>query len=371
MSVILDALKKAQQDKKKLELPRKRSSKGSGPGNKSRWALYSLLVIVVAGVLFALFYSGQKTGKPTQVVAAAKVEPNTVPAQKQEPKANVETAPAKEEKPVAQVKQPKVSLPPAKPAVDSKTKVAGAEKTRPVAAKKKTTAVAAASPVRAAAVKETPSVPKAEKPAEESRIIMKRSDEERITAMYNEAARKADSGRPHEARKIYEDILRERPGHAEVLNNLGVMAMNEGKVDEARSRFSKALEYRKDYAKAYNNMGLLMMQEGKGKLAEEYFRKSIDIDGNSIEPYLNLTALLRSEKRQKDASTLLERVINRDVADNALYLSFAIIKDEMAQYGDAIKYYRLFLRTGGDTAQRDRVIKRLKVLEDNQVTANR
>ncbi len=37
----------------------------------------------------------------------------------------------------------------------------------------------------------------------------------------------------------------------------------------------------------------------------------------------------------------------------SLYLSFALIKDDMGQYEEAIKYYRLYLRATGSTSERN------------------
>jgi tetratricopeptide (TPR) repeat protein len=114
-----------------------------------------------------------------------------------------------------------------------------------------------------------------------------------------------------------------------------------------------------------------MMKDGQKGLAEEYFRKSIELGKDGIEPSLNLAALLRTEKRYEEASRLLVRFIRTNIKNRSLYLSYALIKDEMGQYEEAIKYYRLYLREGGGTGERNEVVERLKALENVQTSKNR
>jgi len=48
----------------------------------------------------------------------------------------------------------------------------------------------------------------------------------------------------------------------------------------------------------------------------------------------------------------------------------AIIKDEMGKYSDAIKYYRYYLNAGVNSKERNTIVNRLKILEENKATAN-
>ena len=189
---------------------------------------------------------------------------------------------------------------------------------------------------------------------------------ERLAGLYNDAVKEGEMGNRAGAQRIYQTILAEHPSHIESLNNLGVLAMAEGNRKEAIFYFNRILQHKNDYGKAYNNLGLLMMQEGDNRLAEEYFRKAIEIEKGSIEPTLNLAALLRNEKRHEEASRLLEGLIAANTRSRNLYLSYALIKDEMGRHEEAIKYYKAYLREGGSPGERNEVVKRLKVIENNQ-----
>jgi|GEM_PF-456518 len=206
---------------------------------------------------------------------------------------------------------------------------------------------------------------------ENTKVVVMKVDEEKIMSMYNEALSETEKGRTNEAKKLYLMILSEKPDNIEVLNNLGVIAMREGNSKEALTYFRKILEKKPDYTKAYNNTGIIFMREGDKKLAEEYFKKAIDMDKDSAEAYINLSGLLRTQKRYDEASKVLENLIRRGNKDPSAYLSLALIKDDMGEIQEAIKYYRFYLREGGKREEKNKVIERLKVLEESQFTRNR
>jgi tetratricopeptide (TPR) repeat protein len=206
---------------------------------------------------------------------------------------------------------------------------------------------------------------------DESKVLITSVDHEKIYVKFNEAIKETEKGNLSGAKLLYQSILAEQPNNIEALNNLGVIAMKEGSPKEALFYFNKVLQHKKDYGKAYNNIGLLMMKDGQKRPAEEYFRKSIELGKGDVDPSLNLAALLRIEKRYEEAGRLLEGFINTNTKNRFLYLSYALIKDDMKQYEEAIKYYRLYLRESGVSGERSEVVERLKVLESAQSSKNR
>jgi hypothetical protein len=63
--------------------------------------------------------------------------------------------------------------------------------------------------------------------------------------------------------------------------------------------------------------------------------------------------------------------LRRGLRAAQLYLSAALIKDELGQYEDAIKYYRHYLQTSSQKDDRRRVIERLAFLEENKSAEGR
>ncbi len=198
---------------------------------------------------------------------------------------------------------------------------------------------------------------------EPSKYIGKRMDEGNIDTMYNEALQQQKSGRIKEAKTIYKQILAKQPNHIETMNNLGVIAVQEGNTEEAFFYFKRILEYRKDYSKAYNNMGMIAMKDGDSKLAEEYLMKAVSLSPGDPDPYLNLSALFRSQSRLPEAARLLEIPIQKKVKEPRLFLSYAIIQDNLGHYEDAARYYRQYLSSISAPASKKDIIERLQYIE--------
>jgi tetratricopeptide (TPR) repeat protein len=386
MSIIHDALKKAQEQRKgnASGIP----VGGNEPGAKKKPSValiavvLALAVAVVAYLYIPAFHKG-KTLPPRQ----PKVPVSSPPGVAKTP-GPVQNVSGPEAKPQAT----RTALAAAESRAVTEKKGAGPSQQQGLSAKKETPGPGAAkapSAVKPVVGGKTP-VPRSpadgqdvrtvrsprvvagayqkekEDPGEEliRRTRVRRTDEERIDAQYNEALRAINSGRTGDARRIFNDILARRPGHLESLNNLGVIAASQGNRKEAVSYFKRVLEYDANYPKAYNNLGLVMMSEGQAQLAEEYFRKAISLDPNGLEPYMNLCAVLRTQARFQDAEKVMEAPMKKNPKDPLLFLSYAVIKDNLGQTGEAVKYYRQYLSLAKPSdAQRNGVLERLKYLE--------
>jgi Tfp pilus assembly protein PilF len=196
------------------------------------------------------------------------------------------------------------------------------------------------------------------------RFPARKIEDDSINRQYNEAVRLMNAGQLREAQKIFLVILGRKPDHVEALNNMGVIWASLGNKKDAVTYFKKVLEYRPNYSKAYNNIGLVMMSECDSQLAEEYFRKAISMEPESLEPYLNLSALLRSQKRYAEAARALDKPIDRNINDPNLYLSYAVVKDNVGHSEQAIRYYRQYLGLAKLSQARESVGERLRYLEE-------
>ncbi len=356
MSVILDALKKAQKE-------RKRATKTLpyNPGKnlqKSRWFIYIVasLVFCVLIVFLLLLPESGKPVKPrmmeTKVVQTRpSASPSVVP---EKPSSVIQPVAPFNAFAIQQSNKRGVITHYGKNHAEQQKKIAEPPRKRESDIKKSSAAESIQNITQ----------------QDRAKVLVTSIDHEKITLKFNEAIKETEKGNIFGAKHLYQSILAEQPSNIEALNNLGVIAMKEGNTKEALFYFNKILQYNKNYGKAYNNIGLIMLRDGQKGLAEEYFRKSIELEKDGIDPSLNLAALLRAEKRYEEAGKLLEGFINTNTKNRSLYLSFALIKDDMGQYEEAIKYYRLYLRATGSTSERNEVIERIKTLESAQSSKN-
>jgi Flp pilus assembly protein TadD len=356
MSVILDALRKAQHDR--LRPGPEGSLRPGGPPEGSRKTVYLVVVaaiVVVSSAAFGLF--AYNRSKMVVSLPAAPLKPNVAaqaPVQGPVP-AGASAAPLRPPGPVPPKNDGKVVTKDAGKAAGVqnwgvKERAPRASSTAPDGSRRKEQGRAEASP------------PDVEKDA--GLVSVRKNDQTSTVSAYNQAVRADEKGDTVEAKRLYLAVLRDRPNDVETLNNLGVMAMNQGNSAEALYYFRKILEIKKDYDKAYNNIGLILFNLGDKKQAESYFRGAIKSNQTSVEPYLNLSALLRSDKRLEDASQLLGLLIRRGERNPSVHLSYAIVRDEMGQTEDAIRHYRYYLREGSPSEYKKRVAERLKTIEE-------
>lgn len=355
MSVILDALKKAQNERKNVtgNLPYNPRKKP----DRVRWIAYGVASVIFSILIVFLLLPNQKTrsAPPVQGARAVQVPPQTPPV-----------IPDK----AGHLPEPAISITGAQ--TQSKTTQAGTARKERIANELRKTdeRISQSEPGK----KGLPVASEPESPLvgqDSSRVLITSVDHDRVNTIFGQAIKETEKGNYSEAKGLYLSIIEEHPGNVEALNNLGVIAMKEANPEEALYYFNLALQQKKDYGKAYNNLGLLLMKEGNKRIAEEYFRKSIELGEDRVEPALNLAALLRGERRYDEASRILEGAMGGQRVNKSLYLSYALIKDDMGQHEAAIKYYTLFLRESSSTRERNEVIERIKTLENARSSRNR
>ena len=372
MSIIHDALKKAQEQRKQntAGVPYN-SSLSPEAKKKPRIALIAAVLVFAIAVIAYLYipaFHRPKVPVPAGQAKPAASPPKAVAQAKPEQGTDkIGTAPQKDQAPDPGLRRNDIKTPlqkdaaaaPAAAKTETKPeqKQSGAIKEGQAAVKapgKQKAAAGAYQRVR-------------EEPAEESpirRTVARRTEDERINAQYNEALSAMNSGQLREAQRIFLGILARKPDHVESLNNMGVISASRGNKREAITYFKRILEYRANYPKAYNNIGLILMSDGDVQLAEEYFRKAISLEPESLEPYINLCALLRGQKKFQEAAKVLDVPIKRNIKDAMLFLSYAVVKDNLGQSEEAIKYYRQYLGLAKPSETRKGVVERLKYLEE-------
>jgi Tfp pilus assembly protein PilF len=375
MSVILDALRKAQNERKRVTSAV--VGKFSEPSRRPRWIVYAVIAgaVVVGSALFVV--PSVYRQKPNIVVVREKstqasvpaVEPYSKPAAVSEQRALAVGAPLTDTGAVVKA----VAAGKEKGGGNTGKGNAGPDRGMRVAANAQSGRKAGSHNERAALVppRTEPAGKSAAPDGNDVQVEVQRADQTGTATMFNKALVEAEKGNTGEAKRLYQAVLAERPNHIESINNLGVMAIKEGNDKEALFYFKRTLEADKQYGKAYNNIGLLLLKQGNKQRAAAYFRRSIENGKSGVEPYLNLAALLRSEKKPGEASQLLETLLKRGETDPAVHLSYAILKDELGQPAEAIVHYRYYLREAGSAAGTKPVMERLKTLESDYPRSDR
>ena len=111
----------------------------------------------------------------------------------------------------------------------------------------------------------------------------------------------SQKGNFNKAKRIYEEILREKPELAEIHYNLGIIQKILNNLKEAEKSFDKAISLKKDFINAYYQMGNTKYKLNKFDESEIHYKKAISLNAKFIEAYINLSRAQRELGRLKEA----------------------------------------------------------------------
>ncbi len=141
------------------------------------------------------------------------------------------------------------------------------------------------------------------------------------------------------AKKIYSEIFLKNPKNFEIINLLGVVALQEKNYDQAISLIKKAIIINPAHHALYNNLGTAFKEKGKFKESINYYKKSISIKPDYVEAYLNLGILFKILKKYDEAINVLEKGIQTNPKNAIIYYELGIVHFELEKYYEALKYF--------------------------------
>jgi len=91
----------------------------------------------------------------------------------------------------------------------------------------------------------------------------------------------------------YQKVIELDSTYVEAYNNLGVIYQEMGNFDRAFGAYQKSIEINPQYEKGYNNLGIILYLKGRNEEAVEAFQKALTINSNNIESHINLGVLFK------------------------------------------------------------------------------
>ncbi len=113
-----------------------------------------------------------------------------------------------------------------------------------------------------------------------------------LTAINNLAVISLREGDEAQALEYVEQILREDNDNVGALNTLGLIYMERENISLARFVLGRALEQDETNPDVHNNMGLVYLQDENVPSAVSHFNQAVDADPNYLESRLNLGSIL-------------------------------------------------------------------------------
>jgi tetratricopeptide (TPR) repeat protein len=101
-----------------------------------------------------------------------------------------------------------------------------------------------------------------------------------VDKILRDALEKHKSGDIDAAEALYQQILEYQPYDADVLNLLGVLALQRCNLGQAFALLQRAVEANPNIAEIHNNLGQVLMHQGRSRAAAVCFKNSLKINPN-------------------------------------------------------------------------------------------
>lgn len=143
-----------------------------------------------------------------------------------------------------------------------------------------------------------------------------------------------------EAEKLCNELMKDHPNNAEVLNQLGLTYLRQGKIEPAEQTFNKAISIEPNFAQAINHLGIALYREKHISEAIAVFQQALRIKPDYAEAYYNLgTALYRKGEVANAEKSLLE-AIRYNPQDAYAYNNLGLILLRRGNVDEAIENWR-------------------------------
>ena len=366
MSLIADALKAAQDEKRRKDLPPRAFG-----GQKSYFPLRSdrgerrrfpLPVPVVAGVALAI---------PLAIVTGLLIARNRRPAP---PPAVAVTAPLVDTARIDTVVSNEAVSTAEADAVENLRQQAAALYSAPSRPRARTTRPAPRTVADASrpGPSRITSPSTAEPPAAAIvlpgglRITMDNSGRGDAASLFQQALDAQRAGDYVRARDLYLRVIALTPNNAEAYNNLGAVYRALGDLVASEASYRRAVTADPRYAAAWSNLGAVLGLLGRRQEAVQALQRAVQLEPANLGAKVNLAIQYRQSGLLKEARDLLQETLRLNPSMAQAHYALAQVLEAQGERAAAARHYRLFLSTGAGQFSpqiEEQVRRRVRVLE--------
>jgi predicted O-linked N-acetylglucosamine transferase (SPINDLY family) len=165
-----------------------------------------------------------------------------------------------------------------------------------------------------------------------------------LTRTINRGVESLSSGRAAEAVKLYRQVLRSVPGHADALHLLAVALYQAGDPAGAVRVGAKSVERRPDWADGWSNQGRYLLATGAVEEAEQALRKAVHLDAGHRLAYFNLGAVLVKAGRREEAAAALREHVRISPDDAGGHHQLGNVLAELRRHAEAQSCFERVVR---------------------------
>jgi Flp pilus assembly protein TadD len=144
--------------------------------------------------------------------------------------------------------------------------------------------------------------------------------------------------------QAYQKVIELDPTYVEAYNNLGIIYQMLGDMDRAFEAYRKSTEINPRYEKGYNNLGILLFLKGRYEEAVEAFQKALAINSNNIESHINLGILFKKKGEWEKAIGSYQKALAINPLHRETHYNIALLYEQLENLELAINYYQQFIQ---------------------------
>ncbi len=169
-----------------------------------------------------------------------------------------------------------------------------------------------------------------------------------IDALLAEASMHHRQGNLPEAKRLFEQALKQRPDWPPLLNALGTVLMDLGELQDAAGCFEKASPETTPYPPALYNMARLHHLSGNIVSAVKFYRAVTEADPRMAMAWNNLGLLLRESGEAEEAAGCFEKAIDTAPESAEAWNNLGLALEDLDRLSDAASAFRRAIELHSD-----------------------
>ncbi len=164
-----------------------------------------------------------------------------------------------------------------------------------------------------------------------------------VTRQFNAGTSFHNRGEWRKAIQAYQKVIEMDPAFVEAYNNLGILYQEMGDLDGALKSYQKAIEINPIYEKGLNNIGILLALRGENDRAMEMFLKVLAINPNHIESHIHLGTLYKKNGQLDKGVEFYLRALNINPLQPEAHYNLGLLYEQVGKTDLAVHHYRQFI----------------------------
>jgi len=149
--------------------------------------------------------------------------------------------------------------------------------------------------------------------------------------------------------QAYQRVIELDPTYGEAYNNQGIIYQEVGDFDRAFQAYQKSIEVNPRYEKAYNNLGILLLLKDRYEESREAFQKALAINSSNIESHVNLGVLFKKQGQFDKAVEHYQKAISLNPLSGETHYNIGLLYEQLENFDFAITHYQRFIQLSSKT----------------------